>query len=43
MGTWLSLELGKVKGGKDEEWRPTSVTPLPETGWFFNSHFPDGP
>jgi len=29
MGTNLSLELGKVKSGEEEEWHPTSVTPLP--------------
>ena len=42
MGTWLSSEPGKVKGGEEEEWRPTSVTPLPGTSWLFNSHFLDG-
>jgi len=40
MGTWLSSKLGKVKGGEEKEWRPTSVTPLLSTGWLFNSHFP---
>ena len=29
MGTGLSSELGKVKGGEEEEWHPTSVTSLP--------------
>jgi len=29
MGTWISSELGKVKGGEKEEWRRTSVTPVP--------------
>jgi len=42
MGTWLSSELGKVKGGDEEEWCPTSVTPFPGTCWVFNSHFPGG-
>jgi len=31
MGTWPSSGLGKVKGGEEEEWHPTSVTPLPRT------------
>jgi len=30
VGTWLSSELGKVKGSVEEEWCPTSVTPLQE-------------
>jgi len=45
MSTWLSSELEKVKlkGGEEEEWCPTLVTPLPETSWIIpNSHFPDG-
>jgi len=40
MGTRLSSKPGTVKGG-EEEWRPTSVTPLPGTSWLFNSYFPD--
>jgi len=28
MGTGLSSE-GEGEGGEEEEWRPTSVTPLP--------------
>jgi len=31
MGTWLSSGLSKVKGGEEEEQRPTTVTPLPKT------------
>ena len=38
MGTWLSSELGKVKGGEEEEWHPTSVA---SKSWLFNIHFPD--
>jgi len=41
MGTWLSSELGKVWGGEGEEWRPTSVIPLPGISWLLNSHLPD--
>jgi len=41
MGTQLSSDLGKMNSGEEEEWRPTSVTPLPDTGWLFNSHIPD--
>jgi len=29
MDTWLSSELGKVKGVEEEEWHLTSVTLLP--------------
>jgi len=29
-------------GRWEEEWHPTSVTPLPGISWFFDSHFPDG-
>jgi len=44
--TWLS-QLGKVKGGEEEEWRPTSVTPLPGTSKDYTkighgAHFPNG-
>ena len=42
MGTWLSSELGKVKGGEEEKWHPTSVTPMPGTSRLFKIRFPDG-
>jgi len=29
MGTYLCLELGKLKDGEEEEWRPTSATLSP--------------
>jgi len=31
------LRAVKVKGCEEEGWRPTSVTPVSSTTWFFNS------
>jgi len=40
MGICLSSELNKMKGGDEEEWRPTSAALLTGTSWLFNTHNP---
>jgi len=43
MDTWPFSEAEKVKGGKEEEWRPTSVRPSLCTSRLSNSHFSTWP
>jgi len=42
-GCLALFRAGEDEGGEEEEWPPTSVTPLPGISLLFNSHFQDGP